>query len=192
MNRWKKGLAVSLLVASIFLQGTALVAADMEGLLGEIKAYDYGQSRENLTKISDIIREAGTDATALGGIEKQLAAFLDTDATFAAKQFVCKQLSLIGTEQSVAVLAKMLTDEKESDMARYALERIPGDSVDSALRGALGKTKGKTQVGIINTIAVRGDLKAVAALVKLMDSSDNMVASAVSYTHLTLPTNREV
>ena len=72
----------------------------------------------------------------------------------------------------------MLTDQATSDMARYALERIPGEAVDKALRKALPKATGKAKVGIINTLGVRGDLKAVAALGKLIRNADPMIAAA--------------
>ena len=54
----------------------------------------------------------------------------------------------MGSEASVPVLAGMLADPKTADMARYALERIPGAAVDRALRDALAKTPAKTRIGI--------------------------------------------
>ena len=46
-------------------------------------------------------------------------------------------------------------------MARYALEPIPDPSVDDALRDALGKLKGRLLVGVIGSLGVRRDAKAV-------------------------------
>jgi HEAT repeat protein len=105
---------------------------------------------------------------------------LSSDSTRAGKQFVCRELSIIGTEQSVPVLAKMLTDEETSDMARYALERIPGNAVNEALRAGLAKTSGKTKVGIINSLGERRDARAVSALGKLISDSEEMVAEAAA------------
>ncbi len=182
MNRWPKALTVAVVLLSFTLVPATSLAADLDqldALLKEIATYDFGQSRENLTKISDIIRDTANSSPGdLKSIEGKLAEFVRGDATYAAKQFVCKELSLIGTEQSVAALAPMLTDEQFSDMARYALERIPGESVDEALREALAKAKGKPKVGIINTLAVRGDTKAVPTLIELIDDPGPMVASA--------------
>ncbi len=182
MKRWTRIAAVSLVIICFgFTAGICRAAVDLQtlgSLLTQIKTYDYGQSRENLTKITDIIREAGTSPDALLQVEKRLDDFVRSDATFAAKQFACRKLSLIGTVESVDALAPMLTDEKYSDMARYALERIPGPTVDEALRNALPKAAGKAKVGIINTLAVRGDKKAVPQIAKLIDDSDQMVAAA--------------
>ncbi|UCF42557.1 MAG: HEAT repeat domain-containing protein, partial [Planctomycetota bacterium] len=149
-------------------------------LLGEISTYKYGQSRESLTELSDIIRASYENPQELKQIEKKLAKFLGSDATLASKQYVCKQLSIIGTEQAVPALAKMLTDEKTSDMARYALERIPGGAVDKALVKALGKTKGKVKVGIINSLGERGARQATGSLSKLLKDKDGQIALAAA------------
>jgi hypothetical protein len=139
---------------------------EMDELFEKIKKYDYGQSRAALTEVSDKIRDAHGSRAELRKLEKSLVEVLQSDATQAGKQFVCRKLSIIGTTQSVPALATMLTKPKMSDMARYALERMPGKAVDEALRGALAKTTGKTQVGIINTLGQRGDKKAVESKAK--------------------------
>ncbi len=149
-------------------------------LLGKISTYEYGQSRENLTELSDIIRRSYEKPQELKQIEKELVKFLASDATLAGKQFACKQLSVIGTEQAVPTLAKILTDEKTSDMARYALERIPGGAVDEALVKALGKTKGKVKVGIINSLGERGAKQATDSLSKLLRDKDEEIARAAA------------
>jgi hypothetical protein len=157
----------------------------MDELLAKVKTYDWGQSRLPLTEVSDKIREAYGSPEKLKEIEKSLVGLLKSDATPAAKQFVCRELSIIGTEQSVPALAEMLTQKPASeqqphpaDMARYALERIPGAAVDAALREAMAKTGGKVKVGIINSLGERRDAKAAAALSKLIGDSDEMVACA--------------
>jgi len=161
--------------------------SEMDELLAKIKTYDWGQSRLPLTEVSDKIREAYGSPEKLKEFEKSLMELLKSDATPAAKQFVCRELSIIGTEQCVPVLAEMLTAKSASDqqpqpadMARYALERIPSPAVDAALREALPKTTGKVKVGIINSLGERRDAKAAAALVKLIGDSDEMVACAAA------------
>jgi type 1 glutamine amidotransferase len=152
--------------------------SEMDELMGKVKSYDWGESREALTQVSDLIRKAHGSAAELGRIEASLIAVLDSDAKRAGKQFVCRQLSIIGTERCVPTLAKMLTNDETADMARYALERIPGPAVDEALRGALGKTGGKAKIGVINSLGQRRDEKAVAALSGLIGDGDKMIAEA--------------
>ena len=151
---------------------------EMDELLEKVKTYDWGQSREPLTKLSDLVRNAYGSPAELRRIEKSMLDVLRSDATRAGKQFVCRKLSIIGTEESVPTLGAMLTDAKTSDMARYALERIPGAAVDEALRNALRKTTGKTKVGIINTLGQRRDSKSVRALRRLIRDSDPLTAGA--------------
>ncbi len=162
------------------VQGLPPAAVDTEALkeiLDEVAEYDYGKSREALTQLSDFIR--GIEGTEnLQTVEKQLLEFLQSQATLASKQFVCRNLSMIGSEVSAQVLAEMLTDAETSDMARYALERIPGEGVDAVLRATLPKTKGVEKVGIISTLGLRGDAKSVPVLAELVGDADIDVASA--------------
>jgi len=147
-------------------------------LLTEIKKYDYGSSRESLTQLSDLVRSALDNPELKTGIEKEMLNFLNSEALFAGKQFVCKQLSIIGTDESIPTLAKMLTVEKTADIALYALERIPGQSADEAVLKVLSKAKGKTKVGIINTLGQKKVQKSVKSLGKLAYDSDPAVAEA--------------
>jgi len=152
--------------------------SEMDEVFAKIKTYDWGQSRAALTEVSDLVRKSHGSPEERSKVEKNLLELLKSDATYACKQFVCRELSIIGTEQSVPTLGAMLTDEKLSDMARYALERIPGAAVDEALRNAMAKTSGKIKVGIINSLGQRRDSKAASALGALVGDSDQMIAAA--------------
>jgi HEAT repeat protein len=89
-------------------------------------------------------------------------------------------LALVGTKDAIAPLAALLGDEKLSHMARYGLEPIPEPAVDEALRDALGKLKGRPLVGVIGSIGVRRDTRAVRPLAKMLRSPDNEVAQAAA------------
>ena len=86
----------------------------------------------------------------------------------------------IGTADAVPALAALLADEKLAHMARYGLETDSRPAVDVALREALGKLKGLPLVGVIGSIGVRRDEKAVAALVALLKDPDAEVAQAAA------------
>ena len=73
-----------------------------------------------------------------------------------------------------------MTDPELASWARIALEAIPGPAADAALREAMDKVQGKLLVGVINSIAVRRDPKAVSALVKKLKDTDPDVASAAA------------
>ncbi len=140
--------------------------------------YDWGQSRVPLTELSDHIRASSGNETELKNIRTALLSVLDSDAKYAAKQYVCRELSIIGNDDCVPALAKLLTDEKLSDMARFALERIPGEAADKALITALPKAEGKAKIGIVNTLGNRGCRGAVSEVAKLAGSSDEILACA--------------
>ncbi|MGB2861684.1 MAG: ThuA domain-containing protein [Sedimentisphaerales bacterium] len=154
--------------------------AELQELLGKVKTYDWGQSRLALTEVSEAVKKAHGNKAELAKVETALLGVLDSDATRAGKQFVCRELSIIGTEQSVPTLAKMLVDDETSDMARYALERIPGSAVDEALRGSLRKARGNVRIGIINSLGQRRDKGAVRNLSRILGRPDQETATAAA------------
>ena len=77
-------------------------------------------------------------------------------------------------------IAALLSHPQLSCYARFGLEPNPAPSVDDALRAALPKLTGKLQAGVITTIGVRKDAKALGALTKLIDDSDAEVAGAAA------------
>ena len=110
----------------------------------------------------------------------KLIAVLKSDAPHKEKADACRLLALVGTKDAVAPLAALLGDEKLSHMARYGLEPVPDPAVDEALRDALGKLKGRPLVGVIGSIGVRRDAKAVGMLSKMLRASDTLVAQAAA------------
>jgi HEAT repeat protein len=112
--------------------------------------------------------------------EAKLIAVLRSDATVQEKAAACRQLVRVGTKQSVPALAALLGDEKLSHMARYALEPIRDPSVDDALREALAKVPGRPRLGVIGSLGVRRDAKAVEPLAALLKGADADVAQAAA------------
>ena len=164
------------------LNDTVSTAANNPGntdIYEQVLAYEFGQSREALTAIEEDIRNA-TPARRKAIEEKLLVALKSPKATYDCKQFVCRMLRRVGTDQSVPALGALLADEKLSHMARFALENIPGPVVDEALRAALDQTTGKTKVGIVSSLGKRRDSDAVDLLGKLQGDQDKAVAAAAA------------
>jgi HEAT repeat protein len=111
---------------------------------------------------------------------KKLCEVLKSDAAVKAKADACRELARIGTKEAVAPLAALLPDEQLSHMARYGLETIPSPEVDEVLREAAGKLHGRMLVGVIGSIGVRRDTKAVKLLAKFLPDADNDVAQAAA------------
>ena len=181
-----KSIFTSLVLACLFLCFSTMVQADEVELtmaqvgetLSAVESYDYGQSREALVKFSALVRAASNQNKLLPEIEQAMLGLLKSDAPFAAKQFICKELSLIGTSASIKTLSGLLKEEKTADIALYALERIPGEEVNKALRKAAGKTKGRIKVGILNTLGQRRDEEALKLFKKSINDKNPMVAEA--------------
>lgn len=117
-------------------------------------------------------------ATRAAENEQDLIRVLQSQADGGEKAIACKKLAIYGSAQAVPALAPLLPDEKLSSWARIALEAIPGSAADDALRNALPAVHGRLLTGVINSIAVRRDQKAVEPLIKLLQDEDADVASA--------------
>ena len=111
---------------------------------------------------------------------KLIAILKEPGASVYAKGKACQRLAVVGGKTAVPALAALLTDPRLAHYARFGLEPIPDPSVDDALRGALGKVKGRLLVGVINTIGQRKDRKALEALGKLLHDADSDVAQAAA------------
>ena len=112
--------------------------------------------------------------------EQELLAVLKSDAAPADKAITCKQLAIYGSAAAVPELAKLLPIPELSSWARIALESIPGPEADEALRTATESLQGRLLVGTINSIGVRGDAAAVAALSGKLKDADAEVAAAAA------------
>jgi type 1 glutamine amidotransferase/HEAT repeat protein len=151
----------------------------VEKYLSDAKNYQWGQSRASLTMLSDFIRWAIDYPEVVKRTEGYLIDFLkDNKASLPGKQFICRQLSLIGTDKSVPTLAKMLQKEETADMALYALERIPGSTVDNELLKAAKKSSGRIKIGLINSLGVRQVSTATSDLTKWIYDKDEDVGRA--------------
>ena len=169
----------ALLLAFLLWQQAAF---DLPAALEKIRNWDHGQNREPLTTISEHVRASIADPARTAAIEKQFAAFLGSTATLAAKDVVIRELSLIGTDVSVPVLARMMDDPATFNMALYGLERIPGAKVNEVLRAALPKRAGKERIGIINSLGARRDAQAAALLRPFLKDKDpaTVIAAAAA------------
>ena len=123
---------------------------------------------------------AADSQTSSADKESALISVLKSSAEPAEKAITCKRLAIYGTKEAVPALAPLLADRDLASWARIALEAIPGPESEAALRDAMGKLQGKLLVGVINSIAVRRDPKAVSGLVKKLKDADPEVASAAA------------
>ncbi|MGA2500644.1 MAG: HEAT repeat domain-containing protein, partial [Tepidisphaeraceae bacterium] len=134
----------------------------------------------NIALVIVLMLAAGQSFAQAFGQADKLIDVLKSDAPREAKADALRQLAIVGTKDAVPVIAPLLLDEQLSHMARYALEPIADPSVDAALRDALGKAKGRPLVGVIGSLGIRKDVKAIDALTKFLSDADPDVAQAAA------------
>jgi HEAT repeat protein len=111
---------------------------------------------------------------------KLIAILREPDASQYAKAKACQKLAVTGDRRAVPALASLLTDERLSHYARFALEPNPDPSAGAALRDALGKVKGKLLIGVINSVGARRDGRAIDSLARFLHDEDPEIAQAAS------------
>ncbi|MCX6564038.1 MAG: hypothetical protein NTU60_10605, partial [Candidatus Aminicenantes bacterium] len=148
------------------------VPQNLDRILKALAAYDGGLESDSFWDLRNYVLARKDAPDARSACEEKLAAFLESKAPLTAKTAVCRQLRVIGSGKSVPVLEKMLLQKDTADIARYALEKIPGPDADDALIEALGKTKGALKKGIITSLGQRKARSAAAELGKLLRGPD--------------------
>jgi len=147
-------------------------------ILEELRTYEPGGDDDILLKLRDYVYEKRNDPQGREVCEKALIGFLDSDATATAKMEVCRFLRTIGSERAVSALQRMLLKTETSDIARFSLEKIPGENVDAILLQAMNKSQGLIKLGLISTLGNRRASDSVPALFELTRDSDPEMASA--------------
>ncbi len=157
-------------------QGASHNVAAVQAALDQISEYEFGDSREALSALRIIVQSSLESPDLRLQFEERMIAFLGSDASFAGKQFVGEQLSIIGSSAAVPVLGRLLLEEETADIALYALQRIPDSAVDAALRESIPIARPEVRVAIINTVGERRDRAAVADLGALIYDMDPQAA----------------
>jgi HEAT repeat protein len=143
-----------------------------------LKTYEWGTDRNALKPIDEAVIAALGDAAAGKELEGRLTAVLKSNVSRAAKDFVCRKLTIMGTAESVPALAALLPDKDLSHMGRYALERIGAPEAAQAMREALPKVSGALKAGVIGSLGVRRDAASVDAIAAALGDSEKAVARA--------------
>lgn len=148
----------------------------LDSILKDLATYDFAVGVGAPMRLKTHVLARKDDPQARREIEAKLLAFLQSGATAGGKMEACRALRLIGSAASVPVLEAMLADPGTTDMARYALEYIPGEEADRALLAALDRTGGDVRRGIVASLGARGTGAAVGPLAKLAGGKDPALA----------------
>jgi HEAT repeat protein len=143
-----------------------------------LKEFKLGTDSTVLIPIERAVTEVQGNETARAALEKRLVAYLGSTYPSVTRSFVCRQLVLIGSAASVPAVTPLILDEELSVHARNVLEHIPGAESEKALRDALGQTKGRTRIGVINSVAARRDAVSTPVLIKILSEDPQSAAAA--------------
>ncbi len=152
----------------------------LDSILEDMAGFEHSKNEDVVYRLRDFVWAHKDSPDARMECEAKLLVFLESSATPAAKMETCRHLRLIGSEMSIPVLGKMLLDESTTDLARYALERIPGQAADKAFLKALSQTQGDARIGIISSLGQRKCRAAVVELGRLLENQDKLTAAAAA------------
>jgi HEAT repeat protein len=174
------GLFLFLSATGINLQSQVLsleeIRTDMEGILDELAVYDHDKSRGWMPDLQSLMMNIYNNPEAIDEIEALMIAFLRSDATAVGKQYVCRELGVIGTARSVPVLTELMLTPGMEGTALLALEKIPGPEADQELLQVLEGTDERLQSAVINSLAARQVADAIVPLTKRMYSDNEKLA----------------
>ena len=138
---------------------------------------EFGTAVEELATVDKEVSKSAPEQ--FPQIEAKLIAVLDApNATMPGKQFACQMLRIVGSAKCVPAVAKLLTDEKLSHIARQVFLGMINPAVEESLRQALGQTQGNLRIGIINTIGDRKDQSSLKSVAVLVSGQDEATARA--------------
>ena len=143
-----------------------------------LKEFKVGTDSTVLIPIERAVMEVHGNETARAALEKRLVAYLGSSYSSVTRAFVCRQLVLIASAASVAAVTPLILDDELSVHARNVLEHIPGPESEKALRDALGQAKGRTRIGVINSVAARRDAASTPVLIKILGDDPQSAAAA--------------
>lgn len=145
-----------------------------------LKKYDWGTELSAVAPIDDAVAASHDKPELQQDLEKRLVESLNSEISRDAKEYVCRKLAVVGTAACVPSLAPLLANAESSHMARFALERIPGQESAQALRDALAKASGDVKIGIISSLGARRDSGAVSALADFLKSGEASLARSAA------------
>jgi len=171
-------IAAALLAASLSWAADEKFGSDLEETIASAAAYESGQSLEPFRKLEEAVRASARNPAARREIEAGLIRLLETNSTFEARKFACKQLGIIGTEAALPALSKLLTDPETSGIACLALTTYPPGKADELLRAGLRSENAAVRMQLAATLGDRRDVKSISPLTQLAWGPDQDVAEA--------------
>lgn len=160
-------------------QAAPAPVAPAPALLAEAAAkIEPGQDASAFRGLEDAVRQSLRDPALKRPVQSALVRLLDPGASTVARRFACEQLAVVGGDEALAPLGKMLLADDTAGLACLALGRYPEGRADTVLRQGLALAKGNARLQIITTLGDRRDGGAVGPLAELAHGQDPAAAEA--------------
>ena len=151
-----------------------------------LKSLDYSGSQQSLETLDRAIAAAGKDTAKVSALVADLVDVLkQPDISAAARQAVCERIGQLlvapaDGSSALSVLAPLLRDERHVNVARLAMEPVPGGAVDALFLRALSETSGSTRLALVASVGNRRIAAAVPVLAALLKDSGPTSAGPVA------------
>jgi HEAT repeat protein len=135
--------------------------------------------------LEEIIVRAGAPSEERDGkcLARAMLAYLNNSDDVNQRIFLLRQLAVVGREESVPTLAKLLEND-DSAIQQHALRALEKNSSPAAgrvlLEGLATAVQSSWRVALINALGARRDSSAVAALDRLLSDGDRNVSEAAA------------
>lgn len=164
--------------ALVIAHATPVRGDELADGLQAVSGYDYGVDRTAIVVFDNYIRSQSPKSRAR--IETALLPLLGRgNISLGAKDYICRWLGVIGTNDSVPTLQKLTQDPQLSHLAVYALLSIDTPAARSALMDSLGAVPAAQRPAVIGAIGRANVLAAVPVLAKIatLDDPDQVAAA---------------
>jgi HEAT repeat protein len=152
-------------------------------VLEQLQHYRYGDDPSRERALEQVVREVLQEPGLKGVLEEGILRVIAQDQTsLPAKRLLSRQLSIVGSDQSLPVLRAMLMAEETADLACTAIRGLLTDKATEMLHAVLGQVPEATQIRIINLLGERRQPASVPVLIARLsnDPSEALFVSAAA------------
>jgi len=181
MSSFRRGIwgCILLSLMPVWVQAEEVLTQEqIRRAVADVYRYEFGSSRHALTVVEQMVAQTHDKPDLRDCLARELGRLLLSDATLAARDFVCRQFHSMPVGTLPPALFALLHHENTVQMACYALVSQESDEVNPALRQVLGQLKGLPLIAVLNLLGDRRDADSVEALTRYVEDSDAVVADA--------------
>lgn len=155
--------------------------------LGTVSRSDYQDDPKAFDKLDLEVAAVGHDSALLLDLEQKLTALLIAPTTTAAaRQAIAERLGRViapdpgARSPALRLLGPWLADPARQEIARLALDSVPGENVDAAYLAALRRAEGAARIGLTQSVGTRRIAKAAPTLATYLKDGNPTLAEAAA------------